>query len=78
MTGCVNGRFMTIMIPHYPFQKPLVKRLKTVPNSFGVKIDFGDLEDIIIFAYEHNILEVEDIVARGNWCVVRRDKKIKR
>jgi hypothetical protein len=63
MTGCVNGRFMTIMIPHYPFQKPLVKRLKTVPNSFGVKIDFGDF---IVFAYDHKIIEAEDIVVKRN------------
>jgi hypothetical protein len=74
----VNGRFMTLMIPHNQSQKPAITRLKTIPNSFGVKIDFGDVEDIIIFAYEHNILEAEDIVARGNWCVIRRDKKHKK
>ena len=32
------------------------------------------VEDTVIWAYEHHILEAGDVVARGNWCVVRRKR----
>jgi len=52
-----------------------VKRLKSLPGSLAMSITFGRVEDIVIFAHEHNLLEAGGIRARGHWCVVRRNLK---
>jgi len=73
-----NGRFISFLIPYFANSHPpqLIK-LKTVPNAFAVKIMWDKFEDTVIFSYGHNILETEDIAARGQWCVVRRNKRKK-
>lgn len=69
----LNGRFMALMLPRRKDQPPAaVERLPAVDNSFALRITFGAVEDILIFAFEHNLLEAADVRGRGQWCVVRR------
>jgi len=72
-----NGRFMTVLIPRRRGQRAArCKALKTLPNSMAVEIQFPDgVTDTFIWAYEHGLLEAGDILARGSWCVVRRDSR---
>jgi hypothetical protein len=71
-----NGRFLSLMIPRRK-DKPLpkVERLPSMDNSLAVKITFPRCEDTFIWAYEHNLLEADDVKARGQWCVVRRARQ---
>jgi len=72
----LNGRFMSIMIPRRKGRtRAAVKRLKSLPCSLAVRITFDRVEDTLIFAYEHGMLEAGDVEARGAWCVVRRSRK---
>jgi len=69
----LNGRFMSVLLPRTKREKPAaVTRLKSLPGSLAVRISFEDVEDIVIFAHEHHLLEAADVRARGQWCVVRR------
>ena len=74
-----NGRFMSLMLPRARGARPaVVKQLKTHYDGFAVKIRFPDVEDTIIWAYHHGLLEAEDIQGLGQWCVVRRSRKTRR
>ena len=74
--GGYNGRVMAVMLPRTKAEKPAaVQRLASLPASLAVKIAFADVEDVVIFAHEHGLLEAGDVRARGRWCVVRRDRK---
>jgi len=71
-----NGRFMSVMVPRRRgTERAQVVRLASIANSIAVKITFPQVEDTIIFAYEHNLLEAGDVVGRGQWCVVRRSRR---
>lgn len=68
-----NGRFMSILIPRKKGSPRVsVDQLQSVDNSLAVRVIADGIEDIVIFAYEHNLLEAAEIVGRGMWCVVRR------
>jgi len=68
-----TGRFMSLMLPRRKGEQPArVERIASVANSLAVRITFEKVEDILIFACEHDLLEAADIRARGQWCVVRR------
>jgi hypothetical protein len=54
---------------------PEVTRLKSLPASVAVRIAFGKVEDTVIFAHEHGLLEAGDVRGRGHWCVVRRGRR---
>jgi len=72
----VNGRFLSVMLPRRKGQKPArVTRLASRPGSLAVRIAFAGVEDTLIFAHEHAVLEAADVRARGHWCVVRRDRR---
>ena len=74
-----NGRFMSIMIPRQAGEAPAkVERLPGLMNSLAIRVTFDDVQDTFIWAYEHRMLEADGIVARGQWVVVRRDRKTKR
>lgn len=71
-----NGRFMSLMLPRTSDAAPArVTPLPTLCNALAARIDHGDMHDTVIWAYEHHLLEADDIVARGHWCVVRRNTK---
>ena len=71
-----NGRFMSVMIPRRKGGKPAkVERLPSVDNSLAVRITFAEVEDTLIWAYEHHLLEAGGIRGRGQWCVVRQSRK---
>jgi len=71
--GGLNGRIMSVMVPRAKGEpKPKVMQIKSIPASLAMKVTFADVEDVIIFAFEHDLLEAADVVARGHWCVVRR------
>ncbi|MBI2440257.1 MAG: hypothetical protein HYV35_02685 [Lentisphaerae bacterium] len=77
--GGYNGRFMALMIPRRKGDQPAqVERLASLDNSLAVRITFRDVEDTLIFAYEHNLLEAGDVKGRGQWCVVRRARRSRR
>lgn len=68
-----NGRFISILIPRRKGEKSArVTRLPSLDNSLAVKIAFRDVEDTLIFGYEHNLLEADGIRARGQWVIARR------
>jgi hypothetical protein len=72
----LNGRFISVMIPRRKGERPAkVERLNCVPNVLAVRIRFPRVEDMLIFAYEHNLLEAGDVRGVGQWCVVRRSRK---
>jgi hypothetical protein len=72
----LNGRFMSLMLPRRRDMRPAgVKRLKSLPGSLAVRITFEAVEDTVLFAHEHRVLEAGDIRARADWCVVRRSRK---
>jgi len=72
----LNGRFMSIMLPREKGTKAAkVKRLKSLPGCLAVRITFGDVEDVLMFAHEHRVLDAADVSARADWCVVRRSRK---
>jgi hypothetical protein len=71
-----NGRFLSVMIPRCKGRQPArIERLASLDNSLAVKINFPKVEDILIFAYEHNLLEAGGMKGRGQWCLVRRSRK---
>ena len=74
-----NGRFMSLMVPRAGNSRPpAVKQLKTHYDAFAVRVTFRDVEDTIIWAYHHGLLEAADIEAKGQWCVVRRSRKTRK
>ena len=71
----LNGRFMSLLLPRAAGEAPAtVARLASLPASLAVRVTFDRVEDVIIFAHEHHVLEAADVRARGRWCVVRRDR----
>ena len=72
----LNGRFMSIMLPRGKGAKAAkVKRLKSLPGCLAVRITFEDVEDVLMFAHEHRVLDAADVSARADWCVVRRSRR---
>ena len=75
----LNGRILAVMVPRRRDERrPTVRRIHSLDNSLAVRITNERVEDTLIFAYEHNLLEAGDIVARGQWVVVRRSRKTDR
>jgi hypothetical protein len=71
-----NGRFMSVMIPRRRGDRPArVERIESIPNSLALQITFPDVQDTLIFAYEHLLLEAGEAHERGPWCVIRRSRK---
>jgi len=72
----LNGRFMSVMIPRKK-GRPAAKvaPLKVIDNSLAMRISFEQVEDTLIWAYEHNMLAAAGVIARGQWVVVRRSRK---
>ena len=77
-----NGHFLSLMIPRAKKERAAkVHQVKTVENALALRIEFNDAEktsDTLIWAYDHEILEADGIVARGQWCLVRRSGKTRR
>jgi len=71
-----NGRFMSLLLPRREGQTPAqVERLPAIDNVLAVRITFDRVVDTLIWAYEHHLLDADDIEARGQWCLVRRDRR---
>ena len=72
----LNGRFISFMIPRRKGEKAArVKTLWSPPGSIAARITFDGVEDTMIWAYEHFLLEAGEVSGRGRWCVVRRSRK---
>ena len=70
-----NGRFLSVLLPRRRDEPPAtVTRLASPENCLAVRLTFAQVEDTLIWAYEHHLLEAGDVVARGRWCVVRRER----
>ncbi|MBI3987690.1 MAG: heparinase II/III family protein, partial [Lentisphaerae bacterium] len=77
--GGYNGRFMALMLPRRKGEpRATVEALPTRDNAFAARLTFGGVEDTLICAYEHHLLEADGIHGGGDWCVVRRDRKTRR
>ena len=74
--GGYNGRILSLMLPREKGAKPAkVERVPSIDNSFALRVTFPNgVSDTIIWAFEHHLLKADGIDARGNWCVVRRNK----
>lgn len=71
-----NGRFMALLLPRRKGDAPAaVVRLPSMEGVLAIRISFPNVEDTVIWSYEHRLLEAGDVVARGKWCVVRRDRQ---
>ncbi|MBI2438742.1 MAG: hypothetical protein HYV36_08035 [Lentisphaerae bacterium] len=71
----LNGRFMAILLPRSRNMAPAkVEPLRSLPGSLAVRIEFDEVADTLIYAYEHGLLEAGDISGRGHWCLVRRSR----
>lgn len=71
-----NGRFLSLMLPRIRGAKPAtVETLPSHDGSLAARITFGDVVDTFIWAYQHRLLEADGVIARGQWCIVRRSKK---
>ncbi len=71
-----NGRFMSLMLPRREGEAAAqVERLPAIDNVLAVRITFDTVFDTLIWSYEHHLLEADDVEARGQWCVVRRDRR---
>ena len=71
-----NGRFLSIMIPRRKGEKSAkVEQLPTFDNALAVRITFNDVQDTLIWAYEHGLLEAGDVKARGQWVLVRKSRR---
>lgn len=77
-----NGRFLSIMLPREKRERMAkVTQLRSLENSLAFRIDFNDAQktsDTLIWAYDHNLLEADGVVARGQWCLVRRGGKTRK
>ena len=70
-----TGHILALMLPRAAGQAPArVETLPTLPGALAVRVTFAEVEDTIIFAFDHGLLEATDIKARGRWCVVRRSR----
>ena len=70
-----TGHILALMLPRAAGQEPArVETLPTLPGALAVRVTFAEVEDIMIFAFDHGLLEAADIKARGHWCVVRRNR----
>ena len=74
--GGWNGRMMAVMVPRAKGQRPCsVKRLKCLDGSIAVRLTFPEVEDTLVFAFDHSLLRAGDVEGRGQWCVVRRSRR---
>lgn len=77
--GGYNGRFLALMIPRRQGKpRATVETLPTSDYALAARLTFGNVEDTLLCAYEHRLLEADDIRGGGEWCVVRRDRKTRR
>jgi hypothetical protein len=77
-----NGRFMSLLLPRRKGEAAAkFEQLPTIDNALAVRVTHpasgrrAAVVDTLIWAYEHRLLEVDDIVGRGDWCLVRRDAR---
>lgn len=71
-----NGRFLSILIPRREGAEPaVVERLEALDNVLAARITLSQVEDILIWSYEHHLLEAADVRGRGQWVVVRRARR---
>jgi len=70
-----NGRFLSVMIPRRKGEKPTKVETLTPPHGvLALRTTFADVTDTFIFSFENHLLEVDDIVGRGRWCLIRRNR----
>ena len=57
------------MKPRVAFNVP---NTLTGEGNLSVDLTFENMEDTVVFAYDHGILEADGVNERGRFCVVRR------
>ena len=72
----LNGRLMAVMTPRKQGSpEPKVEALPTVHGSLAMRLTFTEVQDTLIWAFAHQLLEADGIRGRGRWVVVRRLRK---
>jgi len=70
------GRFLSLMMPRARgARKAEVRRLDAPPGALAARVRTAEVEDVLIFAFDHRMLEADGVRGRGQWCVVRRSRK---
>jgi hypothetical protein len=71
-----NGRFLSLLLPRRQGQRSAeITSLPTVPGALAVRIRTATVEDTLVFAFDHSLLEAGPVHGRGHWCVVRRSRR---
>jgi hypothetical protein len=64
---------MAVMTPRKQgLPEPKVETISTVHGSLAMRLTFTEVEDTLIWAFAHQLLEAGGIRGRGRWVVVRR------
>lgn len=67
------GQLMAVMAPQMDGAAvPQIEALPTLDGALAIRVGFAEIEDTIIFAFAHSLLEANGVRARGHWAVVRR------
>ena len=68
-----NGRMLTVLVPRpASAPAPRVAALPTLPGALALRLTFADVQDTLITALGHRLLEADGVRAVGAWVVVRR------
>ncbi|MBM3740260.1 MAG: hypothetical protein FJW39_31285 [Acidobacteria bacterium] len=68
-----NGRLMAVMTPRKPGSSvPKVETLSTPHGSLAMRLTFPGVQDTLIWAFAHQLLEAGGVRGRGQWVAVRR------
>lgn len=69
----LNGCGMGLLLPRARGESPAqVKRLSSVPGTIALRVTFDQVEDTLVFAFHHQILESDGVAEMGQWCHLRR------
>jgi len=75
MTG-YNGRLMGVLIPRRRGERAArVRQVPSLDATLAVRVTFEKVQDTLIWSFQHEMLEADGVVARGQWVVVRRSRR---
>jgi hypothetical protein len=70
------GRFMTLLLPRRQADPlPVVEQLAAPTGTLAVRLRIGDVEDTLVWAFDHSLLEAGEVSGRGRWALVRTSAK---
>jgi len=68
-----NGSLLSVMVPRPAgAPEPKVEAIPTLMGALAMRLTFAGIQDTIIWASGHGLLEADGVKGRGRWVVVRR------